>query len=1067
MADARPGRKKPSLRKQTATPLQESRDLLQLALEVGGMFAWEYDLQTGQVLLSEQAETRLGLASGAFGGTFNDLLAFVHPADRAALEQEIKHAGQEATPIEVECRMLRPNGGVYWNLVKGRWYCDPQGRPLGCRNINLDITAHKQADADAHFLAQLSKRLRRNDEAKTLTREVAQAVGEYLQVQHCFFTENDLAHDRFIIHQDYCDGALMMANAPALSLFNPYWAEMKKIGQTQVLRDVTQDERAVDDAGYQQFGIGAFVSVPLMRDGQMIAALTSITATARNWQPREIALLETVAELTWQVLERLRSEANLRQQDERLRNILNSIEEVVWSVSPDATEVYFISPAATHIYGRTPADFYANGKLWLDTLHPDDRAIITSAFESLSENGRFDVEYRIVRSDGAIRWLHDRGYYVRAEDGQPLRLDGVASDITNRKQAQAALQVNEVRFSAVINSAMDAIISVDEQQRIVLFNPAAERMFGYRAAEMLGQSLERLLPTHLRATHAERIRQFGQTDTTARAMGALGTVSGVRRSGEEFPIEAAISQIEENGEKLYTVILRDIARRKAAEVRLREQAALLDHACEAITVVDAGGRIVFWNRGAERLYGWTGEEVMGRNLHDQIFRGGQAQSEAARHSLLTTGEWVGELQECTKDGKEIVVESHCSVVRNEAGQHESTLIINTDITAKKELESQFLRAQRLESIGTLASGIAHDLNNILSPLTMGLQLLQLKLQDEQSQRLLHVMQANVSRGTEMIKQVLSFAKGLSGARVRIQPKHLIRELSRIVTETFPRNITMQQRLSDDLWVVDGDATQLHQVLLNLCVNAGDAMPQGGTLTISAENKVLDTIYANMLKGASVGPFVVLTVADTGMGMSPELLARIFDPFFTTKEPGKGTGLGLATVQSIVTRHGGFVQVESKPGAGTKFHLWLPAQATATAVVAPSAPATLPTGQGELILIVDDEAAIREMMRTTLESYGYRTLTAEDGVTALQLFAQQADEIKVVLTDMMMPMMDGLVLIRTLQKIKPHMSFIASSGLTETEKVEEACRLGVRHVLSKPYDLETLLTTLARALRPEG
>lgn len=640
------------------------------------------------------------------------------------------------------------------------------------------------------------------------------------------------------------------------------------------------------------------------------------------------------------------------------------------------------------------------------------------------------------------------------------------TDITTRKQAEQALHKSEDRLSGIINSAMDAIISVDEQQKIVLFNRAAEQMFGYTATQMLGQPLSRLLPERFREMHASHIQRFGITGETTRAMGGLNAICGLRQNNEEFPIEASISQIETQGQKLFTVILRDITERVRASERLVEQAALLNQSHEAIVVCDLDGRIRYWSNGAQRLYGWSAEETVGRVARDVLNSGDTARLLDATQRTIEAGEWNGELRQLTKDGREVVVEGRWSLVRDAAGNAKSILAINTDITEKKRLEANFLRAQRLESIGTLASGIAHDLNNVLSPISMGAQMLQMKLHDEQSQRLLALMQSNANRGAEMIKQVLSFARGISGQRVVLQPKHLIREVIRIAEETFPKSIRIEQRLPTDLWTINGDATQLHQVLLNLCVNARDAMPQGGRLTITAENQPLDELYARMLKkdGAGSGNFVVITITDSGAGIPPAIIDRIFDPFFTTKEPGKGTGLGLATTQSIVTAHGGFITVESQPGAGAKFTVYLPALQLDDQQRAGIASHEMPRGAGELILVVDDETAVREMTSAALEAFGYRALTADNGATALSVFALHQHDIQLVITDLMMPVVDGIATIRALHKLNPDIRIIATSGLADPAKVEELQELRVNHLLHKPYDAETLLQMLAQILQ---
>ncbi len=757
----------------------------------------------------------------------------------------------------------------------------------------------------------------------------------------------------------------------------------------------------------------------------------------------------------------------LRASEERLDGILTSMEEIVWSSSPDGTELHFINPAAELIYGRPPADFLANSNLWLKAMHPDDRPIAEQAFRDLAKTGAFDLEYRVVRPNGETRWLHDRGRLVYDKTGAPIRLDGTARDITRRKGAELALLESEKRVSSIIGSATDAIITVNESQRIVIFNAAAEEMFSCSGAEAIGATLDRFLPERFRASHHRHIEDFGHTRVTKRSMGSLGAIYGVRADGEEFPIEGSISQMDVSGQKFFTVILRDITERKRAESRLIEQAALLNQARDAIVSCDLQGCIRFWNRGAERIYGWAAEEVSGRSIDSELHRESSEAAKNARRELREKGEWTGELRQFTKAGREIIVESHCTVVRDEAGQPTGFLIINTDITESKKLEAQFLRAQRLESIGTLASGIAHDLNNVLSPITMGAQLLQMKSSDESSRRIVEMILQNTQRGADLIKQVLSFARGTSAQKTSLQPNHLIKEIIKVLHETLPKNITVKQSLATELAAVEGDPTQLHQVLMNLCVNARDAMPQGGTLSITAENIRLDEMTARKTPDARPGSYVRITVSDTGTGIPPEILDRIFDPFFTTKELGKGTGLGLSTVRGIVKSHGGFINVYSESGKGTRFIIHLPSLISAEPAQSIAAAADLPAGQGETILVVDDEAHIREITRAMLESFGYRVLTADEGAQGLAIYEAHQNDVVVVLTDMMMPSMDGPTMIRALRKINPHVRVIASSGLMEGARADDAAALGLETFLSKPYSAESLLVMLDRLIGRNG
>jgi two-component system, cell cycle sensor histidine kinase and response regulator CckA len=404
-----------------------------------------------------------------------------------------------------------------------------------------------------------------------------------------------------------------------------------------------------------------------------------------------------------------------------------------------------------------------------------------------------------------------------------------------------------------------------------------------------------------------------------------------------------------------------------------------------------------------------------------------------------------------------------NIFLDRTGNPTRTIGMHMDITEKKQLEQQFLRAQRLESLGTLASGIAHDLNNILTPILSVAQLLPLRLTniDDRSQNLLKILESSARRGADLIKQILSFARGIEGKRVCLQPHHLLVDIQKIVQQTLPKSIEIDTDIAADLWTVMGDMTQLHQVLMNLCVNARDAMPQGGTLSIQATNCSIDETFARNQLDATVGNYVAITVADTGTGIQPQLLHRIFDPFFTTKEIGKGTGLGLSAVMGIVKSHDGFLDVQSQVNQGTQFQIYIPACDT------PVQPAEnepeLPSGRQQLILVIDDEIAISTLIKATLETYNYRVLTANDGAQAIELYVQHRDSISSVLIDMMMPVMDGLTTVTALHQINPDLPVIAMSGLNSVEAVAQAERFGCRYFIAKPFTTKDLLQTLADCL----
>jgi PAS domain S-box-containing protein len=631
-----------------------------------------------------------------------------------------------------------------------------------------------------------------------------------------------------------------------------------------------------------------------------------------------------------------------------------------------------------------------------------------------------------------------------------------------RQRTDESLRGSESQMRAVLETAVDAIISIDEWGIVERMNQAAERMFAYSREELVGRNVSILMPARERDAHDGYLACYRATGER-KIIGIGREVVCRRKDGTEFPVDLAVGEYRVEGQRKFTGFLRDISDRKQAEAQIREQAMLLDKARDAIFVCDLDEQITYWNPAAARLYGWSGDEARGRNCRKLFFKGDDSQFEPAWQAVMNGDEWFGELRKTTRDGREVIVESRWSLLRDDHGRPVEILAIESDVTEKKEYERQSLRAQRLESIGTLAGGIAHDLNNMLTPILMSARLLGRERPAEDREGLIANILASAERSAEMIRQLLAFTGGVETERAPVDLGAIVREITSLLEHTLPKSIAVQAKVADDLWPICGDSTQLSQVLMNLCVNARDAMPSGGIVSIIVENRTPDDEAVVAVPELYRGPHVVLTVADTGTGIPQDLIDRIFDPFFTTKPHGKGTGLGLSTVLGIVKSHGGLIRVASVPGRGTQFTINLPTDQTVNARQCDSAPRDLPAARGNLILAVDDESFILTAVKATLEGAGYRVVTATGGAMALELFRQQQADVAAILVDMMMPGMDGPATLRALREIDPRVQMIASSGLRAMDHTAKAVEEYAAAFLQKPYTDKQLLSTLSKVL----
>jgi PAS domain S-box-containing protein len=485
---------------------------------------------------------------------------------------------------------------------------------------------------------------------------------------------------------------------------------------------------------------------------------------------------------------------------------------------------------------------------------------------------------------------------------------------------------------------------------------------------------------------------------------------------------------------------------------------ILDLCNDAIIVTDPVGIVQFCNRAAEALYGWPAGSAVGRHINSLIDKLPDDLAAQRAVDMLRVGRWSGTVEQTTATGQQRWVRTTHQLLMNPQTKTKGLLLVNTDLTQQKRLEQQLVRTQRLESLGALASGIAHDLNNLLTPIRLGVELVESLDSLEEQAEMLRTLRDSVDRTIDMVRQILAFARGAETAELQtISLAPVVRELHRLLARVLPKNIRLSTHIDEGLWAIRGDATQLHQLLLNLCINARDAMPTGGTLALTVTNQPVRP------KGIGddqpwPGPCVCLAVTDTGSGIPPENLDRIFDPYFTTKPPGQGTGLGLASVREITAAHGGLIEVRSELGHGTQFRIYLPSVAQATDDARPTPPRI--QGNQETILVVDDETVIRNLIRVSLEQAGYRVLLAQDGAEAIARLTPAREAVALALVDLMLPGMDGQAVIHALRRIKPGLPVVIITGtdVTQTELAKSGDL-----VLPKPFTIQQLLATIADVL----
>lgn len=720
--------------------------------------------------------------------------------------------------------------------------------------------------------------------------------------------------------------------------------------------------------------------------------------------------------------------------------------------------IEYANAAFAQMVARSPEELV--GLTITDVAHPDDRLRISNHFARLQAAAKDDaheIDFRIRHGDSSWRWLRTQNaIFKQAADGQEQQFLCAATDITDLKQAEESLKEGQALQSGIIGSAMDAIITVDSSHQIVFFNTAAENMFGAYATEVIGQPIDRFIPERFRTIHRRHIERFGQTGATNREMGHLDPLLALRADGREFPIEATISRAKSSGQTLYTVIIRDITERMQVEEALRESKTqlqyIIDTVPEGVILLDADEIVRLTNPVAERFLailapGW--EDGRLTRLGDRPVR-----------ELLTSppkGLWH-ELNQDNYAFETIAQPVEISVANT------GWVLIVRDVTQEREIQRRAQQQERLAAVGQLAAGIAHDFNNVMAVITLYADVVSRTAElPSNAQKKLNIIEQQAQRAAELIQQILDFSRQSVLERRLLDLLPFMKELVKLLERTLPEHIRIEQTFDDDSFMIQADPSRIQQLMMNLAVNARDAMPDGGRMSISVSHRETENPIPLFIRTMPAGSWIQIQVSDTGSGIHPKSVPHIFEPFFTTKDGSEGTGLGLAQVYGIVQQHEGYIDVSTKAGQGTTFTLYFPAVLTGERFATTPERLQLEKGQGQLVLVVEDDPDTRQALIDSLFLLNYRVIEATNGRKALDVLTANNDEISAVLSDVVMPDMGGIGLFRAMQERKHNIPTIFLTGHPLNKEIENILALGLAGWLSKPPDLVSLSNILAKVL----
>ncbi|MEN6446820.1 MAG: PAS domain S-box protein [Syntrophaceae bacterium] len=797
---------------------------------------------------------------------------------------------------------------------------------------------------------------------------------------------------------------------------------------------------------------------------------------------RIVGAIESLRDIT----EQKRTEEALRASEERFRMMAEVSPDIFWIATPDLSRNIYLSPAFEKIFGIPREQLYCDAKAWPRIIHPEDREKTLALFEKALGQDR-ELEYRIMRPDGTIRWVRDRVSSIRDDQGAVMAITGMVEDITERRQAEEALRLSEQCYRLLAENVRDVIWVVDKDLRFNYVSPSIERMHGFTVEEALRADYRDFVTPRSLSLILAKIREEnlelllseqGHDPSWSRTL----ELEVIRKDKTLITAEITVSVLpDEKGAPSGLIgVTRDITERRRAEDALRESEERFRKMAEVSSdlfwmVTPDWSRTIYASAAFEKIFGISCEEVYRDPLAWLTLVHPEDLAREKNFLKSFSGQdHDHEYRIVRPDGTVRWIQNRGSSIRDAEGNVLFLTGMAEDITERKQAgeerrtyEMRLMRAQKMEAIGTLAGGIAHDFNNILSAIIGYSELAQEDLDhDSHAHTCIEEILKAGERATDLVRQILTFSRQVETERRPVKVHLIAKEVLKLLRSSIPSTIALREHIDRTSGAVFADATQIHQVIMNLCTNAYQAMlGKAGEITLSLESVRLDSRSASQCLHLHEGPYLKLSVRDTGCGMDHETMRRIFDPFFTTKEKGKGTGLGLATVHGIVHDLGGAVLVESRPGEGSSFDVYLP-RCTDEAGDSPPKGGQPAAGNGECILLVDDEEAIVHFTRAMLEQLGYTVCSMTSSIDALMTFKADPERFNLVITDQTMPSLTGMQLASSILVMRPDMPIILTTGFSETLTPEAALSQGICQFVEKPFTKSTLAAAIRRALLHE-